>query len=167
MSKLLKTRAALSLFGNERMNCKFYQFVAPDKLAEPDFIELLLKEEREHFGVHISGKFIGPFQQQDYHVGNYEVSPLGFRDLLNFYARLPEMYTKADVTDNPILLVDYLRLIVSSYEMLDGKYFTFKYNYLDKKDTVLFGKEQFQFDYFYQFLFIEPQRVSVGYIWYD
>ena len=169
MSKLLRTKAAISLFGSERMDCKFYQFVAPEKMAETELITLLIKEQQEHFGVHLFGKFIGPFEPNDYQIGNF--IPLGeglvLSHLMNFYTNLSPVYTKTDISDSQVRIVDYLALLVNTYSKFKGNYYVFKYNYLDRKETVAFGKEQHQFNYYYLFLFVESQRISVGYLWYD
>lgn len=157
----------IKLFGNERMNFELNQFVVSEKLAKSELLKFALFNKNDCFSIHYNGKFVGPFNEHCYSIENFEISPNSFAELLKFYNKLNPIYTNHNRLENPVVILDYLKLITSNYESVKGVFFTFKFNYTNKNETICFPIEEFQFDYYYLFAFLEDMKITIGRIWYD
>lgn len=167
MQHSFSLKSYIKLLGNERMNFEYSIHFNQSNLSSDQLLPNALVTLEEYFGFHYNGNLIGPFHKSMYVEENFVLCSGGFSDLLHFYHGLDPIYTRVYRNENPILLFDFLQVVVKSYQNINRAYHVFKYNYNNILETKSYPVEQFHIDFFYLFVFIENSQISIGRLWYD
>jgi hypothetical protein len=157
-------------YGYESIRFDYYYYYHNGPYTGVALLSEFLRVFPEHFGFPMSYQgrsYVVPFTAADYCIDNFIPEPAGITDVLRFYHALHPQYTEMDLARPNLLVLDTLTMLVNGYQSLPLVYYVFRYNYTDQKETVAFGKEQHQGDYFYLFMFHFEKYVGVGRLWYD